>query len=390
MQDNSKFDELLISYLSNELNQEDEAFVIEWINFNDGNRRYFEEFKSLWRLLEVKNNVDDVDVNREWNEFQHAISNRQQKPYALKTIESNDPEIVEEEIPRTRSVLYKSIITTAVAASLLIIVGFISGFFNSDKRCSPGISQATKQKSESPSVFIRYEKNTSGKLKQILLGDGTEITLSSNSELSYQEPFAPNRREITLTGKAYFKVAEDKARPFTVFSGDLSTTVLGTKFTVTAFRKAQTIVVRLFEGKVVVKPVSQNRKKPGKDFYLSPGEELIYNTLSSTAKLRKFVAKQKKTVRPDSLTDIAKDVPLIPLNEKGSWFMFNNQSLDLVLDQLANLYDVKIVYSKADVKRKYFIGKFEKSESVENVLNQIAALNNLKVQKKADKFILSK
>jgi hypothetical protein len=75
------------------------------------------------------------------------------------------------------------------------------------------------------------------------------------------------------------------------------------------------------------------------------------------------------------------DSPTIPNYDKGSWFMFNNQSLSEVFDALAAMYDVRIVYSKEDIKNMYFIGTYEKSDSIERILNEIALLNKLQVSK---------
>ncbi len=61
--------------------------------------------------------------------------------------------------------------------------------------------------------------------------------------------------------------------------------------------------------------------------------------------------------------------------------MFNNQPLAQVFKQLEEMYGVEIVYRTADIEKMYFIGKFSKNDSVANILNQIASLNNLTVTK---------
>ncbi len=392
MQDKSKFDELLISYLSYELNEEDEAFVLKWINFDRQNRKYFEEFATVWKLLGVKNTIDHIDVDDEWKLFKQAIDNKQQETYLLKEVESISGRTAEDEKLKTKARLYKIAISTAIAASIILVIGFTSGLFRNHEPVERSLASVSNEKKGSLPAFVRHQKNTSGKPKRIILKDGSEVILSDKSEVSYNQPFIGNTRDITLKGRAYFKVTKDKTKPFTVFSGDISTTVLGTRFTVTAYENANNINIRLYEGKVVVKPVVGVKKKLTNDFYLLPGQELIYNNISATAKLRKFKAENTNTVRVNNSGDINQenDVPAIPFNEKGSWYMFNNQSLEQVFNLLENMYDVRILYSKADVHNRYFIGKFEKSDSLENVLKQITALNNLKLTKKNNKFIISK
>jgi hypothetical protein len=70
--------------------------------------------------------------------------------------------------------------------------------------------------------------------------------------------------------------------------------------------------------------------------------------------------------------------------------MFNNQSLPVIFEQLKELYDVDIVYSRKDVQTMYFIGKFDKSESVETILQKIGLINDLKVTRENNKFIIRK
>ena len=70
--------------------------------------------------------------------------------------------------------------------------------------------------------------------------------------------------------------------------------------------------------------------------------------------------------------------------------MFNNQELGEIFDALADMYDVKIEYKKKDVKDMYFIGTYDKSDSLEKILKQIVLLNNLKLTKHNEVFRIEK
>ena len=67
---------------------------------------------------------------------------------------------------------------------------------------------------------------------RITLGDGTQVWLNAESELSYPVVFAGGRREVELRGEAYFEVARDAARPFIVKTAAMDVRVLGTSFNV--------------------------------------------------------------------------------------------------------------------------------------------------------------
>src|SRR5699024_6685187 len=65
-----------------------------------------------------------------------------------------------------------------------------------------------------------------------VLPDGSKVILNSNSSISYTDGFAKDKRELTLQGEGFFQVTKDPARPFTVHTGNIATTALGTSFNV--------------------------------------------------------------------------------------------------------------------------------------------------------------
>ncbi|MBD0277894.1 MAG: FecR family protein [Flavisolibacter sp.] len=275
----------------------------------------------------------------------------------------------------------------AAAASILFMIGLGWKLLHNKKSDAPTVAQESS-KLDTLLAVVRHEVNTSGKEKRVQLPDGSMIVLADKSEITYREPFT-NKRDIILIGKAYFKVAKDKTEPFTVISGDISTTALGTEFTVTAFENASRITVRLYEGKVVVKPVANGNQRLKKDVYLLPGQEFVYDS-KTTAQVKTFKLNDAASPEVIMNEELSRDNPSVPQNAEGTWYMFNNQSLAQVFDQLAEMYDVEIVYDKKDVQNMYFIGKFDKSRSLEIILQQIGTLNNLTVTKKDSVFIVSK
>ncbi|MEM9168039.1 MAG: FecR domain-containing protein [Pseudomonadota bacterium] len=70
-----------------------------------------------------------------------------------------------------------------------------------------------------------------GAVKSVALNDGSTITMGP--ETSLEATYSANARRIRLTtGAAYFDVARDAARPFSVEAGDLEVVALGTAFDV--------------------------------------------------------------------------------------------------------------------------------------------------------------
>ncbi len=189
--------------------------------------------------------------------------------------------------PEEKALYAAFLITTAVAASILILIAVGYNWWGSEKNNTVPVV-ATVEKNNAATVVIRHEINTTDKAKRFVLPDSSEVLLDPLSEITWNEPFTNNKRDVVLKGRARFSVAKDKTKPFTVISGRLATTALGTQFIVTAFEQDDFITVQLYEGRVVVKAADSVEVKLKKDFYLLPGEELLYSNKQNTASVRRF------------------------------------------------------------------------------------------------------
>ncbi|HTE11698.1 MAG TPA: FecR family protein [Chitinophagaceae bacterium] len=383
MEEKNDFEKLFISYLLNELNAEDEAYVIKAINADPVVKKDFEDFKNLLRLVHIKQNIDAIDLLQERTRLEELWKSRQRNQPVT---EINQLSVTgETKKPVTFGWYVRAI---AAAASIILVLGFGWLMVYHKPVKAPSLVSKDNVAQDTEKVFTRFETNVSGQPRRFLLPDGTEVTLFDQSIVSFTTPFAGNKRDISLKGKASFKVAKDKTKPFTVYSDGISTTALGTEFSVTSFAKENIITVRLKEGKVVVKSPDSLKENFRIPFYLLPGQELVYNKQRSIAIVRKFKIDPAKDryVAMEKLTDD----PSLPKNNGGTWFMFNNQSLPQIFNQLELIYNVEIVYNRKDVEKLYFIGKFDKKDSLDYILKSIVTLNNLTLSKQKSKYIIHK
>lgn len=385
MDEKKDLDKLLVSYFLKELTTEEEAHVIITINSDPELHQYFEEFKNLFRLLDIKQSIDAINLEQERNHFEEI---RIAKQITVPTIAAQVYQIAEVEEAR-KSKIYKIFRAVAVAASILFILGTGWWMFSNRDIKDASIVQNNKTKDDTQKLINRNEVNISGVTRRFLLTDGTEVTLWDQSMVTFRDSFSADRRDIELKGKAGFKVAKDKTRPFTVYSGDITTIALGTEFVVTNFEKEQHIIIRLIEGQVMVNSAENAKIKMKGPIHLLPGQELVYNKQSATSIVRNT---RKNTSAGDLATEenSIHDNPSIPNSNKGSWYMFNNQSLPQVFDQLEQMFGVEIEYNRKDIQKLYFIGKFEKTDSLEYILRNIATINNLTLSKQKDKFLIHK
>lgn len=114
-----------------------------------------------------------------------------------------------------------------VAAVLLIAAGLFFVF-----RPNPNVMQ-----------FAAF-----GETASVILPDDSKVALNSGSEIVFDESAWSGKRELTLKGEAYFKVA--KGKTFDVNTNLGKVTVVGTQFNVKAWNKR--FEVECYEGKVKV------------------------------------------------------------------------------------------------------------------------------------------
>jgi ferric-dicitrate binding protein FerR (iron transport regulator) len=151
-----------------------------------------------------------------------------------------------------------------VAASAIILLGLFE-IYNRDNLVLPD-HQINEKKA--------YEEfvNPKGVRRQLSLPDGSKILLNSGSKIRVSKGFTTNRK-VLLEGEAFFEVAKDAENPFIVITDNLETKVLGTAFTVRAY-KGKPQIVSVKEGKVNVREASGQR--PDENNFLIANEQLTY------------------------------------------------------------------------------------------------------------------
>jgi ferric-dicitrate binding protein FerR (iron transport regulator) len=112
-------------------------------------------------------------------------------------------------------------------------------------------------------------KTKAGQRQTVRLPDGTEVILNANSEVSVAADFNDTKREVWLTGNAFFKVAKNAKKTFMVHAANVTTIAVGTEFYVHNPGSGESVQVELLEGKVRLK---DSRPATTKEMTLVPGE----------------------------------------------------------------------------------------------------------------------
>lgn len=186
----------------------------------------------------------------------------------------------------------------------------------------------------------------------LLLPDGTEISLNSESTFRYPKKFDRHLREVYLSGEAFFKVAHDKSKPFIVHTHDMNVRVLGTEFNVRAYTNEPFSETALIKGSVVVSfnGVRQNVS-------LKPRQKIIVRDTPHKDDINDHNGQQ-------AVPDIELK-PLTPDNEniysetawKENEFIFDDESLESLSKRLERWYGVTISISDSTLAAEHFTGR---------------------------------
>lgn len=107
----------------------------------------------------------------------------------------------------------------------------------------------------------------------VTLPDGTIVHLNAKSSLTYSQDFGRNDRKVALSGEGFFEVKKDTEKKFTVGTGYMDITVLGTKFNVYAYEAKDIVEMSLVEGSVDV----TTSRPPYQSIRVKPNEKVVYN-----------------------------------------------------------------------------------------------------------------
>lgn len=210
--------------------------------------------------------------------------------------------------------------------------------------------------------------NATTERRQLQLADGTKVWLSPNSKLSYPNKFDDKERRVTLDGEAFFEVTHDAKHPFIIKSGEVSTTVLGTSFNVTAYTKQHTINVTLVTGKVAVALNGNNNTR--RDTIMANQRLIIDKTTFSITKVN----------YPDAAAF---------LNKRLGLYDYKGAALQEVTKDLENQYNIRIQLDP-DLYSRTFYGNLNMTDSLTETLNKLSTVMETKWKKDGGQYVIIK
>lgn len=202
-----------------------------------------------------------------------------------------------------------------------------------------------------PAILLQLNADyvtSTAELRTITLEDGSQIHLAPKSAVDLD--FSSAERAVRLlSGQAFFEVTENPGRPFVVTSGDIVSTVLGTKFDVRLEEAGASVAVKKGHVRVadrrVVPPISQD---------LLEGDLLRLSGPGQAALVK------------------------VPADEIGSWsdgkLVARYRPVSEIVDQLRGYYSGLIVLSDQGFAQLEVSGVYDMRDPL-NTLENLARLH---------------
>ncbi len=249
---------------------------------------------------------------------------------------------------KTRNVIYMKYAATAAAVVVFVVLAL---FIIYPKRNQTSIVASASEFLTNKNLVEQATKKS--ERKHIVLTDGTQVWLNSESSLTIPEKFDKNKREVFLNGEAFFDVKHAEEIPFIIHTANhVSTRVLGTAFDIKAY-DGQDMSVSVQRGKVQV----QKDKK-------------ILATL--------IVGQQIKI----SSKDVAASPLLVEVKEEkiAGWragaLDYEGWQFSDIIEDLKRNYNVQIELQNIKVGNEIISVSFNQKDKIDNILSVLCTLTN--------------
>ena len=212
-----------------------------------------------------------------------------------------------------------------------------------------------------------YNKVTTprGGQYQLVLPDGSKVWMNAASSLRFTADFNGLDRKVWLQGEAYFEIAKNAAKPFTVMvEGRGEVVVLGTHFNINAYSNEPVMKVTLLEGSVHFNSTQTHQSQN-----LKPGQQAQVNRSGSVSIQQNI------------------DTTAIVAWTNG-WFNFNHLPIATIMRQIERWYDVDIKLDQSvENSSETFTGMVNRNSDINTVLTMMEA-GGLKFKKEGRKIIV--
>jgi len=252
-----------------------------------------------------------------------------------------------------------------VAASITLVVWAGQFFFH----------HYTAKKSKRSLNNVIIAKN--GSKSTLVLPDGTKVLLNGGSRLQYANDFITGKREISLSGEAFFEVVHNDRHPFVIHCKNINIEDLGTAFNVKAYPEDNFVETSVIRGKVEINYGGYSSQK----VILTRNQKATVYTnavLDSSSGLKSGMA--DSTLINYTITALKRD-PVLHAFPEISWtcnrLVFKQESLKQIAAELERLYNVTIHFENDQYEKDIFSGEF-KDQSIGVIMHALQLTSDFK------------
>lgn len=234
--------EALIRHFRGVSSADDASAIAAWAAGDAARARYLEIAHEHWRATGTV--PARFDVDRAWGALDARIAAAEDVTRVTRAARPRVMRLHPAATPRAGRRGIRRVAAPLAAALLLVAAGGTLAW--------PHLAKVIggARVAEAP---VREYRTGRGQRTEILLADGTRVTLSVDSRLRIPTTYGAHGRDLWLEGEAFFKVRHDPKRPFHVYTGGAVTEDLGTAFAVRAYRGDTATTIVVTEGRVGVR-----------------------------------------------------------------------------------------------------------------------------------------
>lgn len=330
---------LITRVLTGEATVVEKEDLLNWIEESKSNKKLFFEMKDIW---ELSHSTTDGRFNNDesWEQFRNQV----------------------ELIEKKENHNLKLLSLLKIAAIVIISVGLSWLVFN---LTLPNRNVTAKNEIITPK----------GSKTQIVLPDGTKVWLNSGSNLTYYSDYNGNKRNIMLSGEAFFEVVKNPNKPFVVSTGKIDIKAYGTAFNVKSYPTDRFIETTLINGSVTIEQVATKKTLA----ILKPNQKSTFYKDDIRPNLNKILTIAKQKITKDLIIEVnAKENILLAQTNpepETAWkeqkLYFTSETFDEIATKLERWYGVNIHLQSSDLMNERFTGKFTHNEPLVQVLEVI-------------------
>lgn len=209
-----------------------------------------------------------------------------------------------------------------------------------------------------------------GSRTHLVLPDGTLVWLNAGSRIKYEKNFGTDLREVTLTGEAFFDVAQNARKPFVIHTEKIDIKVLGTRFNVKSYPTEKTTEATLIRGSIEV----SIKARPNERIILKPNEKLVVanddSTLHRTGPALHHGKIEESLVAIRKPTYESHTGTIIETSWIDNKLIFQDEEFRELARKMERWYGVSIRFDNLRQEELHFTGSFQ-TETIQQALEAL-------------------